>query len=107
METAISIRQVSKRYGSVTALDDVSLDIGDHEFFTLLGPSGCGKTTLLRIIAGFEAVSIGEVLSEEVIAGWQEPLAEILLAYPEGPPLSELGPVPVAGSDDAEEEEPG
>lgn len=52
-------------------------------------------------------VSIGEVLSEEVIAGWQEPLAEILLAYPEGPPLSELGPVPVAGSDEAEEEEPG
>ena len=41
-------------YGEVRALDDVSLDIGDNEFFALLGPSGCGKTTLLRSLAGFE-----------------------------------------------------
>ena len=60
--TAIAIRKVSKRFGDFTALDDVSLAIRDNEFFTLLGPSGCGKTTLLRLIAGFEAVSDGEIL---------------------------------------------
>jgi spermidine/putrescine transport system ATP-binding protein len=59
---AVSVRDVVKRYGSATALGGVSLDIGDNEFFTLLGPSGCGKTTLLRCIAGFEAVSEGAIL---------------------------------------------
>lgn len=50
----ISIRGISKNYGPVRALDEVSADIGRGEFFSLLGPSGCGKTTLLRAIAGFE-----------------------------------------------------
>ena len=64
---AINIRGVSKVYNpgtaqAVQALDTVSLDINDNEFFTLLGPSGCGKTTLLRLIAGFEQVSGGEIL---------------------------------------------
>ena len=59
--TAIDIDQVSKHYGSVQALDSVSLAIADREFFTLLGPSGCGKTTLLRVLAGFESVSSGRV----------------------------------------------
>ena len=64
---AIDIRGVSKVYnpGSkqpVTALETVSLTINDNEFFTLLGPSGCGKTTLLRLIAGFEEVSDGEIM---------------------------------------------
>lgn len=59
--TAIDIRDVSKQYADVVALNDVSLSIKDKEFFTLLGPSGCGKTTLLRIIAGFESVSAGSV----------------------------------------------
>ena len=44
---------VSKSFGAASALDDVSLDIKDREFFALLGPSGCGKTTLLRLLAGF------------------------------------------------------
>ena len=64
-EVAVSIKSVVKTFGdgqgAVTALDDVSLDIRDNEFFTLLGPSGCGKTTLLRIIAGFEDVTNGAV----------------------------------------------
>ena len=59
--TAVDILNVTKHYGSVAALDRVSLEIGDNEFFTLLGPSGCGKTTLLRIIAGFESVTSGAV----------------------------------------------
>jgi len=64
---AIDIRETSKIYGSdrdngVVALDRVSLVIRDNEFFTLLGPSGCGKTTLLRLIAGFEQPTQGEIL---------------------------------------------
>ncbi len=62
MQPAISVRQAVKRYGPFTALHGVSLDIADNEFFTLLGPSGCGKTTLLRMIAGFEDVTQGEIL---------------------------------------------
>ncbi len=62
MTALLSIRSLSHRYGTVTALDDISIDIGDNEFFALLGPSGCGKTTLLRSIAGFEQPEIGEVL---------------------------------------------
>ena len=61
---AVSIRQVAKRFGSVTALHEVSLDIRRGEFFSLLGPSGCGKTTLLRAIGGFEAPSGGDILIE-------------------------------------------
>lgn len=58
---AVDIGGVSKNYGNVTALNEVSLSIADQEFFTLLGPSGCGKTTLLRIIAGFESVTAGDI----------------------------------------------
>ena len=62
MQAAIELRDVVKRYGAATALHGVSLGIADNEFFTLLGPSGCGKTTLLRLIAGFEDVTAGEIL---------------------------------------------
>lgn len=60
----ISIRNVTKRFpGAPTAaVDDVSLDIKRGEFFVLLGPSGCGKTTLLRMIAGFEVPTEGQIL---------------------------------------------
>lgn len=58
---AVEIDHVTKHYGQVVALRDVSLQIKDREFFTLLGPSGCGKTTLLRAIAGFETVTTGAI----------------------------------------------
>ena len=62
----ISIREVSKIFGgSVRAVDDVSLDIFEGEFFALLGPSGCGKTTLLRMLAGFEIPSLGQILLDD------------------------------------------
>jgi len=53
---------VTKRFGTVTAVEQLSLDIGHGEFFALLGPSGCGKTTLLRLLAGFEQPSEGRIL---------------------------------------------
>jgi spermidine/putrescine ABC transporter ATP-binding subunit len=58
----IQIRNVTKRFGTMVAVDNVSLDILPGEFFVMLGPSGCGKTTLLRMIAGFELPTEGQIL---------------------------------------------
>jgi multiple sugar transport system ATP-binding protein len=59
---AIQIEHVTKAYGAVTAVDDISLQVEDGEFLVLVGPSGCGKSTLLRMIAGLEDVTDGEIL---------------------------------------------
>ena len=59
---AVEVRRVTKRFGEVAALDEVSLEIHGGDFFALLGPSGCGKTTLLRIMGGFENPSAGDLL---------------------------------------------
>ena len=53
--------KVTKRFGEFTAVDDISLDIHEREFFSLLGPSGCGKTTLMRMLAGFEEPTSGRI----------------------------------------------
>jgi putrescine transport system ATP-binding protein len=58
----IRIERLSKRFGSVIAVDDVSATIRENEFYALLGPSGCGKTTLLRMLAGFETPDEGRLL---------------------------------------------
>ena len=58
----LRIEGVGKSFGPVTAVDDVTLDIRENEFFALLGPSGCGKTTLLRMLAGFESPNTGRIL---------------------------------------------
>src|SRR5688572_14342636 len=60
--SAIHVEHVSRRFGSVVALDDVCLQIRDREVVTIVGPSGCGKSTLLRIIAGLEQPSSGTIL---------------------------------------------
>ena len=53
---------LTKRFGTATAVDDIELEVGDGEFLTIVGPSGCGKTTLLRMLAGLEQPSAGEIV---------------------------------------------
>ena len=60
MSVEIKINNAIKRYGDNTIIGDLSLDVREGEFFTLLGPSGCGKTTLLRMIAGFNSIEGGD-----------------------------------------------
>ncbi len=61
---SISVQHLTKSFGATTVVDDLSLEINDGEFVVLLGPSGCGKTTTLRIIAGLEQATSGDVLIE-------------------------------------------
>ena len=62
----VTFQGVSKRYGEVLAVDNLSLEIRDGEFMVLVGPSGCGKTTSLRMIAGLEDISDGTLLIGEI-----------------------------------------
>jgi len=57
----IQFRNVTKRFGDFTAIDNLTIDIFEREFFALLGPSGCGKTTMMRMLAGFETPTEGEI----------------------------------------------
>jgi len=82
---AVQLTRASKRFGAVTAVDAVSLDIRRGEFFSLLGPSGCGKTTTLRLLAGLEEPDAGEVrLVGEVVNGrrpYERPVAMVFQNY--------------------------
>src|SRR6056297_4168069 len=57
----IHLKHITKRFGKAIAVNDLNIEIGDGEFVTLLGPSGCGKTTTLRMIAGLETPTEGEI----------------------------------------------
>src|SRR5574340_896990 len=74
MEPVVTIRGVSKRFGSLVALEAVDLEIRAGEIFALLGPNGAGKTTLISIIAGLLRASEGEVrvLGKDVVADYRE-----------------------------------
>ncbi|WP_339859673.1 ABC transporter ATP-binding protein [Thalassospira alkalitolerans] len=88
-EVVVSARSVSKSFGNgagvVKALDDVSVDILQNEFFTMLGPSGCGKTTLLRLIGGFEQATAGEILLEgealQDLPPYKRPINTVFQSY--------------------------
>lgn len=69
MSVAIYVRHIVKKYdnGNITIIPDLSIDIKNGEFFTLLGPSGCGKTTLLRMIAGFNSIESGEISFDDKV----------------------------------------
>ncbi len=70
MSEAVRFDRVTKRFGSATAVDDLNLTVEQGEFFSLLGPSGCGKTTTLRMVAGFEQPTEGQIfLDGEPVAG--------------------------------------
>jgi spermidine/putrescine transport system ATP-binding protein len=62
----VVLQSVTKRFGDVTAVDAIDLEVDEGEFFTLLGPSGCGKTTTLRMVAGFEEITSGRLMIDEV-----------------------------------------
>src|SRR5918992_2680169 len=70
---SIELREVSKYFGEVPAVNGISLDVRQGEFLTLLGPSGCGKTTTLRMVGGFELPSAGEILIEGEAMGNRPP----------------------------------
>ncbi len=72
MNVALRCRGISKRFGDVRAVDDVSLDVPAGALFALLGPSGCGKTTVLRLIAGLETPDAG------VIEGVDAPVGRLV-----------------------------
>jgi len=66
MRALLEVVGVSKSFGEIAAVDNLSLSVGGNEFFALLGPSGCGKTTLLRMIAGFEQPDQGRILLDGI-----------------------------------------
>jgi putrescine transport system ATP-binding protein len=94
-QALLSIRNVSKSFDSVAALDDVSLDVAAGEFFALLGPSGCGKTTLMRLVAGFETPDEGRILlSGQDLAGvppYRRPVNMMFQSYALFPHLDVFG----------------
>jgi len=92
MSAMIEVRSVTKRFGNFTAVDNVSLMVGEGEFLTLLGPSGCGKTTLLRMLSGFETPTEGSLViaGEDVthLAPYRRNVNQVFQSYALFPHLS-------------------
>ena len=97
MAALVTFDRVTRRFGDFTAVDALTLDIFEHEFFALLGPSGCGKTTLLRMLAGFETPDSGRVLlAGEDLGGvppYRRPVNMMFQSYALFPHLTVAGNV--------------
>ena len=78
---SVQLVGVTKRYGDVTAVDNLDLDVKPGEFLSLLGPSGCGKTTTLRMLAGFEQPDEGHILVNGVEVQGVPPYKQIGRAH--------------------------
>ncbi|CAB1367333.1 ABC transporter ATP-binding protein [Denitratisoma oestradiolicum] len=93
----LELRNVTRRFGSLEAVKEVSLAVEAGEFFTLLGPSGCGKTTILRMIAGFDAPDQGDILLDGLslsgVPPEQRPLHTVFQSYALFPHMSVAGNV--------------
>ena len=91
-EPLVCIEKVTKKFGDVYAVDEVSLDIHKGEFFSLLGSSGCGKTTLLRMLAGFETPSSGRIFIDGVditeVPPYKRPINMMFQSYALFPHMS-------------------
>ncbi|MFL5828269.1 MAG: ABC transporter ATP-binding protein [Thermoleophilaceae bacterium] len=89
---SVRLQNVTKRFGEVVAVDDMSIDIARGEFFTMLGPSGCGKTTTLRMVAGFEEPTAGAILVDgrhmEGVPAFRRPTNTVFQSYALFPHLS-------------------
>src|SRR3982750_3701521 len=97
MAPLVTFERITKRFGAFAAVDDLTLEIQEREFFALLGPSGCGKTTLLRLLAGFEVPDQGRVvLDEEDLAGvppYRRPVNMMFQSYALFPHMTVAGNV--------------
>ena len=92
MSASVTLNNVTKQFGEVVAVDNISLEIENGEFFSLLGPSGCGKTTTLRLVAGFEQPSTGEIeIMGQPVAGvpaYKRPVNTVFQSYALFPHMS-------------------
>jgi putrescine transport system ATP-binding protein len=97
MAALVTFERITKRFGDFTAVDGLTLDIFEREFFALLGPSGCGKTTLLRMLAGFERPDRGRVvLDGQNLAGippYRRPVNMMFQSYALFPHMTVAGNV--------------
>src|SRR4051812_16180822 len=85
MSAVLQLRHVAKQFGTLTAVDNLTLSVEKGAFYALLGPSGCGKTTTLRLIAGFEQPEAGDILLNDTringLPPYKRPVSTVFQNY--------------------------